>query len=234
VALVLWSHPFASFCQKVLIALYETALPFETRLVDFGDAASAAAFRALWPLARMPVLVDEERGLTLPESTIAIEHLQRLAPAAGLIPSDAEAALKARLLDRVFDHYVNQPMQKIVTDRLRPEGQDDPFGVEQARALLKTAYGVIEGELADGRPWAAGAAFTLADCAAAPALFYADLVEPFRGGWPRLAAYADRLDARPSCTRVIREAEPYRPLFPQPRASSPARRGQIRGPLGKA
>jgi glutathione S-transferase len=216
-ALVLWSHPFASFCQKVLIAFYETALPFKARLVDLGEAASADAFRALWPLAKMPVLVDEERRLVLPESTIVIEHLHRLAPEAGLIPSQADAALRTRLLDRLFDGYVNQPMQKIVTDRLRPAGKDDPFGVDQAREQLRTAYHVIESELADGRPWAVGEAFTLADCAAAPALLYAGHVEPFREGWPRLSSYSDRLAARPSFARVIREAEPYRSLFPKPR-----------------
>lgn len=215
--LVLWSHPFAAFCQKVLIAFYETQLPFEPRLVDFADPASAAAFRALWPPARMPVLVDDARGLTLPESTVIIEHLHRLAPATQLIPDDANAALKVRLLDRIFDHYVAHPMQKVVTDRLRPEGGDDPVGVEQAREMLRTAYGVIEGELADGRRWAAGDGFTLADCAAAPALYYADLVESFRAGWPRLAAYFDRLTARPSFARVLREAEPYRQNFPKPR-----------------
>lgn len=215
--LILWSHPFSSFCQKVLIALYETALPFEARLVDFGSEASAAAFRALWPLAKMPVLVDEERGLTLPESTIIIEHLHALAPAAGLLPRESGAALKTRLLDRLFDHYVMHPMQKIVGDRLRPDGKDDPFGALQAREQLRTAYGVIEKELADGRTFAAGNAFTLADCAAAPSLYYADLVEPFRADWPRLAAYFDRLLARPSYARALREAEPYRDYFPKPR-----------------
>jgi glutathione S-transferase len=220
VALVLWSHPFAAFCQKVLIALYETALPFEARLVDLGDPASAAAFRALWPLARMPVLVDGERGLVLPESTIVIEHLNRLAPEAGLIPADAGAALQVRLLDRLFDHYVAQPMQKIVLDRLRPEGGDDPIGVAESRAQLRTAYRVIEDTLADGREWAAGEAFSLADCAAAPALYYAGLLEPFRAGHPGLAAYAGRLAARPSFARVMREAEPYQSLFPKPRAGS--------------
>src|SRR5262245_3157100 len=189
-ALVLWSHPFAAFCQKALIALYETGLPFEARLVDLGDAASAGAFRELWPPAKMPVLVDDERRITLPESTIIIEHLHRLEPAAGLLPRDPDLALKTRLLDRIFDHYVHHPMQRIVADRLRPDGQDDPLGVEQAREQLRTAYGVIEKELADGRRFAVGDAFTLADCAAAPALFYADLVEPFRASWPRLRAYA--------------------------------------------
>ncbi|HXK21236.1 MAG TPA: glutathione S-transferase family protein [Myxococcota bacterium] len=215
--LILWSHPFSSFAQKVLIALYETALPFEARLIDFGSEASAAAFRALWPLAKMPVLVDEERGLTLPESTIIIEYLHGLAPAAGLLPRESGAALKTRLLDRLFDHYVMHPMQKIVGDRLRPDGKDDPFGALQAREQLRTAYGVIETELADRRTFASGHAFTLADCAAAPALYYADLVEPFRSGCPRLAAYFDRLLARPSFARVLREAEPYRQNFPKPR-----------------
>lgn len=140
-----------------------------------------------------------------------------MAPDAGLIPHDAEAALKVRLLDRIFDHYVQHPMQKIVTDRLRPEGKDDPLGVEQARDSLTTAYGVIERELADGRSWAAGAKFTLADCAAAPALWYADRVQPFRQARPRLAGYLERLEARPSFARVLREAEPYLPFFPKPR-----------------
>jgi glutathione S-transferase len=216
--LVLWSHPFSSFCQKALVALYETGLPFESRFVDFGDPESAAAFRAVWPLAKMPVLVDQERGLTLPEATIAIEHLNRLAPEAGLIPQRDDAALKTRLLDRIFDHYVQHPMQKIVGDRLRPDGRDDPLGVEQARDLLRTTYRVIEDELGDGRPWASGDAFTLADCAAAPALHYAELVEPFRASRPRMRAYWDRLVARPSYARVRREAEPYAGLLPKPRA----------------
>jgi glutathione S-transferase len=216
-ALILWAHPFAAFCQKALTALYETGLPFEVRLVDLGDPASAEPFRTLWPVAKMPVLVDEERGVTLPESTVVIEHVHHLAPTAGLVPDDPKAALQVRLLDRVFDHYVAHPMQKIVTDRLRPAGQDDPFGVAQARDQLRIAYGVIDGRLADGRTWAAGAAFTLADCAAAPALSYAERVEPFREGWPRLAAYVERLTARPSFARVLREAAPYLPLFPKPR-----------------
>ena len=218
-ALILWSHPFAAFCQKALTALYESGLPFETRLVDLGDPASAAAFRALWPIAKMPVLVDEERGLTLPESTIIIEHLHRLAPAAGLIPDDPDGALRVRLLDRLVDQYVAQPMQKIVTDRLRPAEQDDAFGVEQARDQLRTACGILETGLADGRTWLAGDRFTLADCAAAPALFYAERVEPFHEARPRLAAYFGRLTARPSFARVVREAEPYLPLFPKPRGS---------------
>jgi glutathione S-transferase len=216
--LVLWSHPFSSFCQKVLVALYETGLPFEARLVDFGDPVSAAAFRAVWPIAKIPVLVDDERGLTLPEATIAIEHLHRLAPEAGLLPPADDALLKVRLLDRIFDHYVQHPMQKIVGDRLRPEGRDDPLGVEQARAQLRIAYRVIEDELGAGRPWASGDSFTLADCAAAPALYYAGRVEPFRASWPRLAAYWDRLEARPSYVRARRDAEPYGDMLPKPRA----------------
>jgi glutathione S-transferase len=221
--LVLWSHPFSSFCQKALVALYETGLPFEARLVDFGDPASAAAFRAVWPIAKIPVLADEERGVVLPEATIAIEYLDRLAPDAGLIPGDPDAALQVRLLDRIFDHYVQHPMQKIVGDRLRPADGDDPVGVAQARAQLQTAYRWLESELADGRLWAAGASFTLADCAAAPALYYADRVEPLRAGFPRLAAYYDRLAARPSFARALREAEPYAAFFPRPRTAARAR-----------
>jgi glutathione S-transferase len=213
-ALILWSHPFAAFCQKVLIALYETALPFEPRLVDFGDPASADAFRRLWPPARMPVLVDEDRKLTLPESTVIIEHLHRLAPSAQLIPDDAAAALQTRLLDRVFDHYVAHPMQKIVTDRLRPTGKNDPFGVEEAREMLKTSLGMIDQDMASNR-WATGDAFTMADCAAAPALFYADMVAPFRETHRHAAAYLDRLKQRPSYARVLKEAEPYFAMIPK-------------------
>ena len=211
--LVLWSHPFASFCQKVLVAFYETGLRFEARLVDFGDPASADAFRTLWPLAQMPVLVDDERRLMLPESTIVIEHLHRLAPHAGLIPGDPDAALKVRLLDRLFDHYVQRPMQKIVTDRLRPSGQNDTHGVEQAKTQLLEAYKTAEPML-QSKIWAMGDDFTLADCSAAPALFYANTVMPFGRTEQNLSAYLDRLMARPSFARVLEEAQPYFALFP--------------------
>lgn len=212
--LTLHYHPLASFCWKVLIALYENATPFEPRIVDFGDPQSASEFRSLWPMAKMPVLVDSDRGETVPETTIIIEYLELHHPGpVELLPSDPDRALKVRLQDRFYDHYVQHPMQKIVADRIRPEGRKDPEGVEQARAMLRTAFGVAEAEMA-GRQWAAGDAFTMADCAAAPGLFYADKVEPFEASNPNLAAYLERLRARPSFARVLAEAEPYFAMFP--------------------
>jgi glutathione S-transferase len=207
-------HPLASFCHKVLIALYENATPFEPHIVDLGDAASSAAFKALWPMGKMPVLRDEAHGLTIPESTIIIEYLaQRYPGPAQLVPADPELGREARLWDRIYDHYVHEPMQKIVTDRLRPAGRNDPFGVEAARATLRAAYAMIDGRMATRR-WAVGEGFGMADCAAAPALFYAAKVEPFGAGQPHLAAYFERLLARPSYARALREAEPYFKLFP--------------------
>ena len=214
-ALTLHSHPFASFCQKVLTAFYENGTPFETVLVDLGDEASTAAFKALWPVGLMPVLVDEARGRTLPESTIIMEYLDRFYPGGTpLLPGDADAVLEVRLKDRFFDLYVQEPMQKIVADRLRPPGQRDPFGVAKARTRLATAYGMIEREMGT-RTWTTGEAFTLADCAAAPALHYAELVQPFGDDHPNLIAYLAQLKARPSFARVQREAAPYAHFLPQ-------------------
>lgn len=214
--LTLYYHPFAAFCQKVLIALYETGAPFAPRLIDLGDPAQRAELQALWPVARFPVLRDEQHGLTLPESSIIIEHLDRYYPGpARLLPEDPDRALAVRLSDRFFDHYVAEPMQRIVGDRLRPPGRNDPLGVEAARRLLATAYDIAERDLAGQAAWAVGETFTLADCAAAPALFYADWVQPFAATHPRLARYLARLMERPSFARVVEEAKPYRHLFPQ-------------------
>jgi glutathione S-transferase len=211
-ALVLHAHPLASYCWKVLIALYENGTPFELRLVDFADEKSAAEFRALWPLAKMPVLVDD--GKPVLESSVIIEHLAIRHPGpVRLLPEDQAAALEARMLDRIFDNYVMGPMQQIVGDRIRPADVRDPHGVAAARALIETSYGWLE-EKVDGREWAAGADFGLADCAAAPSLHYADKVQPMAGRFPALADYLERLEARPSFARVLAEAEPYRHLFP--------------------
>jgi glutathione S-transferase len=212
VSLTLWSHPLASYCQKVLIALYESAIPFETVLVDLGDPDSRAAFAALWPVALMPVLQDGD--CTIPESSIIIEYLARHHPGERkMLPEDPDLARETRLQDRFFDLYVSTPMQKIVGDRLRPAGARDPFGVDAAKASLATAYGMIEARMAT-RTWAMGDAFTMADCSAAPALWYADLVAPLGRAYPHTRAYLDRLRARPSCARVLAEAEPYRRNFP--------------------
>lgn len=213
-SLTLHMHPLASYCWKVLIALYENDTPFEAHLVDLGDPRVVAAFKALWPTARMPLLVDEARDRTVPETSIIIEYLQAAYPGpVRFIPDDPETALRARLLDRLFDNYVQEPMQKIVGDRIRPAGAKDPHGVAHARAQLAMAYDLLEGQLA-GRTWAAGEAFSLADCAAAPALFYADKVAPLGAAHPVVSAYLDRLLARPSFARVLQEAEPYFAMFP--------------------
>jgi glutathione S-transferase len=213
-ALKLYYHPLASFCHKVLIALYEGGIPFEPVVVDLGDEKSTADFRAVWPMAKMPVLRDEARGRTVAESTVVIEYLDAFYPGATrLIPADPDRAWQARMWDRFFDHYVQEPMQKVVGDRLRPAGRSDPFGVEQAVAQLHTSYGAIE-QLLELKSWALGSDFTLVDCSAAPALFYADTVAPFGREHGRLAAYLDRLMARPSFARVLSEAQPYFKLFP--------------------
>jgi glutathione S-transferase len=213
-SLKLYFHPFASFCQKVLVALYENETPFEPHLVDLGDPASRAAFLKVWPIGKFPVIFDAKRNRTIPESTIIIEYLAENYPGrVALVPRDADLALETRLRDRFFDLYIDEPMQKIVTDKLRPAGKNDAHGVELARAQLRTAYGILD-ELMSSKTWACGDAFTMADCAAAPALFYADLVEPF-GSFPNVAAYDRRLKAPPWFARVVKVAEPYFKFFPK-------------------
>jgi glutathione S-transferase len=216
--LVLHQHPFASFCQKALVALYELDLEFETRLVS--DEASQAELAALWPLEKIPVLRDETADLMLPESTSIIEYLDALAAThtrPRLIPDDRAAALQARLWDRFHDQYVATPMSKIVTDNLRPDGREDPEGVAQARSTLETAYAILDAQLADTGAWSAGATFSIADCAAAPALFYARVVhrwDEHRQG--NITRYYRDLMHRQSVARVIDDARAYRDLFPLP------------------
>jgi glutathione S-transferase len=213
--LTLFSHPFASFCQKVLVALYENETPFTAKLVDLGDPESRAAFLKVWPIGKFPVLRDDARNELVPESTIIIEYLAQHHPGrAALVPAEPDLARLTRLRDRFYDFHVEEPMQKIVGDRLRPEGQHDPFGVEQAKAALRTAYGIIEQQMA-GSTWATGESFSMADCGAAPALFYANIVVPFGDEYPNVKAYSSRLMARPSFARVVKEAEPYFELFPR-------------------
>jgi len=211
--LILYAHPLSSYCWKALIAVYEKEAPFELRLVDFGNEASVAEFTALWPLAKMPVLVNGDRAIV--ESTSVIEYLDLHCPGGTrLVPADPDAAIEVRKLDRIFDNYAMTPMQKIVGDRLRPADARDPHGVADARRLLDSSYAWLEQALA-GPTFAAGDDFSLADCAAAPALHYADKVHPFRDRNPALAAYLARLEARPSFARVLAEAEPYAHMFPQ-------------------
>jgi glutathione S-transferase len=214
--LVLHEHPFASYCQKALIALYELDLPFDTRLI--ADEESRRELAALWPLEKMPVLRDETAALLLPESTTIIEYLDGLAPGGPrLVPGDPAAALQARLWDRFHDQYVANPMQKIVGDELRPDGRRDPEGVAEARRTLDTAYEVLDAQLASTGAWTAGPSFTIADCAAAPALFYARAVHRWdEQRQPDVTRYYGDLMRRPSVGRMIDEARPYRPLFPLP------------------
>jgi glutathione S-transferase len=213
-ALFLHFHPLSSFCQKALIALYENETPFQKVLVNLMDADSRAEYARLWPIAKMPLLRDDMRNASVPEATIVIEYLDQYHPGpVQLIPTDRDAARETRLRDRFYDLYVNEPVGKIVTDKLRPAGKNDELGVERARALLETAYAIIEREMAT-RTWATGEDFTLADCAAAPALFYASRVQPFGGSRPNVSAYLERLMARPSYARALREAEPFFKLFP--------------------
>lgn len=211
-SLQLFAHPFSSYCQKVLIALYENATPFRFRLLSPDDAATSEEFQRLWPLQRFPLLLDGERAVM--ESSIIIEYLQQHhAGPVRLIPEEPNVALEVRMLDRFFDLYVMTPMQKPVLDSLRPADQRDARGVEDARRLLERSYAWLDGKLA-GRTWAAGEAFSLADCAAAPSLFYADWVLPIDAAFGNLRAYRQRLLARPSFARAVDEARPYRSLFP--------------------
>jgi glutathione S-transferase len=214
-SLTLHFHPLASYCWKALIALYENDTPFAANRIDLSSETERAALLKLWPIGKFPVLRDDARDQTVPESTVIIEYLDRYYPGrTQLIPADVDEAWPTRLRDRFYDLYVHEPMQKIVGDRLRPEGKRDPHGVEEAGARLRTSYGMIDREMTT-RAWAAGDAFSLADCAAAPALFYANEVMPFGESHGNVAAYFDRLKARPSCARVLREAEPYFAMFPR-------------------
>lgn len=213
-SLTLHYHPLSSFCWKVLIPLYENGTPFKTVLVNLGDPASRAPFVALWPMGKFPVLQDQARGETVPESSAIIDYLDcYYAGAVHFTPADSELARRTRLWDRFLDLHIHLPMQKITGDRNRPADQRDPLGVAQARQQISDAYRIFERELAT-RDFAAGDAFSLADCAAAPALYYGNKVVPFGAAESRIAAYLARLEARPSFARVLEEAAPYFHLFP--------------------
>jgi glutathione S-transferase len=212
--LTLHFHPLSSFCQKALIGLYELGVPFEKRFVDLGDPEQRAALLRLSPLGKFPVLRDDAADCTWPESTTILEYADLcLAPERRLIPEQHERAIGCRLRDRFYDLYVNTPVGKIVSDKLRPEGQRDRLGVEQAKAQLCTAYDIAEEQLKRSR-WAAGDEFGLADCAAAPALFFANKLISFSATHPSLAAYFERVSSRPSVARTFTEAAPYLSMFP--------------------
>jgi len=213
-AYTLLYHPLSSYCMKALTALYESGTPFTPKSVNLQDEAERAALLKLYPVGKFPVLRDEGRDLTVPESTIIIEYLAQQHPGASpLVPTDPKLALAVRAQDRFYDLYVHNQMQEIVGDRLRPAGAKDPTGVESARKRLATSYDMIERDMAP-KAWAAGDKFTMADCAAAPALFYANKVQPFESTHSKLAAYFSRLKERPSFKRALEEAQPYMKFFP--------------------
>ena len=213
-SLKLYYHPLASFCWKALIALYENDTPFEPIIVDLADESSRKAFAKVWPVAKFPVIRDAARNRTVAEATIVIEYLDSFYPGTTrFLPGDPDRAWQARMWDRVFDHYIHEPMQKIVGDRIRPEDRRDAHGVEQAKTQLREAYDLLDRTIGASE-WAIGADFSIVDCAAAPALSYATTLIPFGASQRNLAAYLDRLIARPSFARVLREAEPYFKFFP--------------------
>jgi glutathione S-transferase len=210
--LKLYAHPFSSYCQKALIALYENGTPFEYRELSQDDPAVMAEFAALWPIKRFPMLVDE--GRTIRESTVIIEYLGLHYPGpVALLPADPRDALEARFMDRFFDNYVSTPLQKIVFDAMRPEAERDARGVADARAMLDTAYAWLDNVMAK-REWGAGDRFSLADCSAAPSLFYADWTHRINADFRHVIAYRQRLVKRPSFARAVEEARPYRSFFP--------------------
>lgn len=206
----LFAHPFSSYSQKAITALYENATPFEFKLLEQGQAA-LDEFYALWPIGRFPLLREGDR--IVPEATMIIEYLHVHHPGPiKLIPDDPDAAIEVRMMDRFFDNYVATPQQKLVFDLIRPEDERDPRGVTEARAMLDKAYAWLDERMA-GREWAAGD-FSMADCSAGPQLFYGDWSHPMDGRFPNVAAYRQRLMARPAFKRAIDEARPYRSYFP--------------------
>jgi len=207
---ILYAHPFSSYCQKVLVALYENETAFEYR--HLGEGSHMQELSGRWPMRRFPLLVDGER--TVIEASTIIEYLQLHYPGpCALLPDDPDAALDVRIMDRFFDNYVSTPQQKFVFDALRPAEVRDAHGVGEARSMLDTAYTWLEAHLV-GRTWAAGERFSLADCGAAPSLFYAHWTHPIPEHCRNVLAYRQRLLARPSFARVVDEARPYREFFP--------------------
>lgn len=210
--LQLFAHPFSSYCQKALIAFYENDIPFTLRMLSSDEPANGEEFARLWPIRRFPILVED--GRTILEASIIIEYLQaNHAGPVRLIPRDPAAAIEVRMLDRFFDNYVMTPQGKCVFDALRAPEDRDPRGVAEARAMLDTAYTWLDERMAD-REWAAGDAFSLADCAAAPSLFYADWTHEIPARLANLRAYRARLLARPSFARAVDGGRPYRHFFP--------------------
>jgi glutathione S-transferase len=211
VSLQLFSHPFSAYCWKVLIPLWADGTEFTYRMLDEKHPENMEELEGHWPFKQFPVLLDD--GLPIVETTVIIEHLQAHHPGPNRWIPDGETGRQVRFLDRFFDLYVMNNMTCPVFDSLRPEGKQDPYGVEQAMGRLRTAYDWLEANLGDG-PWAVGDPFTLADCAAAPSLFYADWVQEIGPARPKLSAYRARLLAHPIVARAVDEARPYRQFFP--------------------
>lgn len=210
--LQLFAHPFSSYCWKVLIPLYENGTPFTYRPLGPDHPENGEELAQHWPLARFPLLLDDGRPVF--ESSVIIEHLDLHHPGPiRFLPEDRQEALEVRLLDRIFDNHVMGQMQRAVNDAIRPPERRDPIEVAEGKAMLDKIYPWLDGWMA-GREWAAAGRFTLADCAAAPSLFYADWVHPIPDRLANLKAYRARLLARPSVARAVDEARPYRPLFP--------------------
>lgn len=213
-SLILWSHPYSGYGQKAAVALYELDLPFELKLVD-GSPEAMAGFLAVSPFAKMPALIDTASGRTVIESSIVIEYLDRLAGGGRLIPTDPDAALETRFIDRILDTYVGGNMNRIVFNRLGRAGTPNETAMAQDARELEAAWDMLEARLADGRTWGAGESFTLADCAAAPLMTYARRLVPF-GDRPRLRAWHARLMSRPSFVRALEDATPFGDLMPAP------------------
>jgi glutathione S-transferase len=215
-SLTFYFHPLSSYCHKALIALYENGTTFEPHIVDLGDPKANADFKAIWPIGKFPVLRDDANGRTIPESSIVIEYLQQHYPGkTSFIPKDAEQAQETRMRDRLFDLYLHLPMQKVIGDRMRPDGKKDPHGVAEAKAQIQVSLRMLDA-LMEKRTWAIGEVFTMADCSAAPSLFYIDLeVMPLSGTHKNVAAYLRRLTERPSYARTLEEAKPYLHMVPK-------------------
>lgn len=212
--LKLHAHPLSSYCWKAMIALEEAGLVYDLEIVDLGDPEASARFRQVSPFGMMPALEDTDTGLAVSEATVVIEHLARTYPsAAALVPQDWATGREVRLWDRYLDNYIHAQVQRVVFDRIRPSPEvRDPFGSDQARARLAEAYGILDARMAE-REWAAGA-YSLADCAASPALYYGRKIVPF-DGHANVTAYFERLLARPSFAKVLEGAKPYLHFFPE-------------------
>ncbi len=211
-SLKLYAHPFSSYSQKALVALYENDTPFEWCELESHSPHHLAEFARMWPIKRFPLLVDGDRVVV--EASTIIEHLGLYHPGpVSLIPADPKAALEVRSMDRFFDNYVSTPQQMIVFDAIRPEEHRDPYGVAKSREMLDTAYAWLDAWMAE-RTWAAHEQFSMADCAAAPFLFYADWTHRIDPKFRHVLAYRTRLLERPSFARAVDEARRYRSYFP--------------------